>query len=384
MLRPSAIRLAGAFTAAGLVLAGCSSAAGSEGASPTSAPTLSASLTKAMAPTADSAYKDPGPAVTGVSSLAGKTVWYIPLSSQITTTQLVQTSLAEALGTAHIDVHACSGDANPSTIAGCITSAINGKAAGVVFDSIVAGFVAEGIRQLKAAHIPVVIANEPNPDGDSPGDASLAYVPGNPMQALQVLAQWIAEDSHGKAAVLINEVTDAPPPIAYVQNGFIPALKSACSSCTVTVNKIQSANYSLIPSSTSAALISNPTTDYVVSEFDAFAAPTQQGVQQTGKLNAVKGASAGGLLAQLQTLKSGTFLRADVGTNFAYQGWAMADQLLRLLTGAAPITYQVPLRLFTAANIGSLDLTNQAQISGDWYGSTAYKQMFTRLWGLGN
>ncbi|MWA05401.1 substrate-binding domain-containing protein [Actinomadura sp. LD22] len=384
MLRSPIVRLAATAGAAALALAGCSSSSGSGGGGGGSTPALSAKLTKAMAPAADADYKDPGPAVTGVSKLAGKTVWYIPLSSQITTTQLVQTSLTEALGTAHVGVHPCSGQANPSTISSCITNAINSGAAGVVFDSIVAGFVADGINKLKAAHIPVVIADEPNPAGDSPGDAQLAYVPGNPTQALQVLAQWIAEDSGGKAGVLVNEVTDAPPPIAYVQQGFVPTLKSACSSCTVTINKIQSANYSMMPSSTSAALIANPSTKYVVSEFDAFAAPTQQGVQQTGKLNAVKGGSTGGLLAQLQTLKSGTFLRADVGTNFTYQGWAMADQTLRLLTGAKPVTYQVPLRLFTSANVGSLELTSQAQTSGAWYGSTAYKQMFTRLWGLGS
>ena len=377
-------------TAALLGMVGCSSG-GSSGsaaapASSTSAnssgSSASSAVDAAMKATVDSDYTAPGPALAGVSKLAGKTVWYIPLSSQITTTQLVSASLTEALNKAGMKLYTCSGDTNPSTIASCVTSAVNGHAAGVVFDSITAGFVADGIKQLEAAHIPAMISDEPNPAGAGPGTDQLAYLPGNPQQALSVLGQWVATDAGGATDVLVNEVTDAPPTIAYIADGFIPALKQACSGCTVTVNKIQSANFSLMPSSTSAALIANPGTKYVVSEFDADVGPTLQGVQQSGKLSAVKGAAMGGLLAQLQQLDQGTFLYADAGTDFAYQGWAEADLMLRQLTGAAPVTYNVPLRLFTRDDVKTLNLTVAGQDSGAWYGSTAFKAMFARLWGV--
>jgi ribose transport system substrate-binding protein len=366
---------------------GSSGASGSaSGAAKTSAPTAASAaavsaVNTAMKLAVGGDYTAPGPAVTGVSKLAGKTIWYIPLTSQITTTQLVQASLTAALATAGIQLHTCSGDTNPSTIAGCITSAANANAAGVIFDSITADFISNGIKQLEAAHIPVEISDEPNSSGGGPGTDQLSYVPGNPQQALSVVAQWIATDAGGPADVLVNEVTDAPPTIEYISNGFTPALKQACAGCTIAINKIQSANFSLMASSTSAALIANPSAKYVVSEFDAYAPQTMQGVQQAGRLSQVKGASMGGLLAQLQLLKAGTFLYADAGTNFAYQGWAEADEMLRQLTGAAPVSYDVPLRLFTRDNVKSLTLTVAAQDSGEWYGSTAFKSMFTKLWG---
>jgi ribose transport system substrate-binding protein len=366
---------------------GSSDASGSaSGAAKTSAPaTASAAVSAvntAMKLAVSGDYTAPGPAIQGVSKLAGKTIWYIPLTSQITTTQLVQASLTEALATAGIQLHTCSGDTNPSTIAGCITSAANSNAAGVIFDSITAGFIANGIKQLEAAHIPVQISDEPNPSGGGPGTDQLSYVPGNPQQALAVVAQWIATDAGGPADVLVNEITDAPPTIEYISDGFTPALKQACAGCTIAINKIQSANISLMASSTSAALIANPSAKYVVSEFDADNPETMQGVQQAGRLSQVKGASMGGLLAQLQLLKAGDFLYADAGTNFAYQGWAEADEMLRQLTGAAPVSYDVPLRLFTRDNVKSLTLTVAAQDSGEWYGSAAFKSMFTKLWGL--
>ena len=233
-------------------IAGCGNgtpASPSTGAS-SSGSVVPGTVAAAMRPIADSAYTAPGPAITGVARLAGKTIWYIPLSSQITTTQLVRASLTQALAKVGMKLYTCSGDTNPSTIAACVTSAVNGGAAGVVFDSITSDFVTNGIKQLEAAHIPALISDEPNPAGASPGTDQLAYLPGNPQQALSVLGQWVAADAGGSTDVLVNEVTDAPPTIAYIENGFIPALKQACAGCTVAVNKIQSANFSLMPSST--------------------------------------------------------------------------------------------------------------------------------------
>lgn len=384
-LVPLAACVVGAVVMLGIASCGSSGTSipsGSSGTAKTSPSSGAVSaVNTAMKLAVGADYTAPGPAIQGVSKLAGKTVWYIPLSSQITTTQLVQASLAKALATVGIRLHTCSGDTNPSTIAGCITSAANANAAGVIFDSITADFISNGIKQLEAAHIPIEISDEPDSAGGGPGTDQLSYVPGNPQQALTVVAQWIATDAGGPAGVLLNEVTDSPPTIEYISDGFTPALKQACAGCTIAINKIQSANFSLMASSTSAALIADPAAKYVVSEFDAYAPQAMQGVQQAGRLSQVKGASMGGLLAQLQLLKAGTFLYADAGTNFAYQGWAEADEILRQLTGTAPVSYDVPLRLFTRDNVQSLTLTVAAQDSGEWYGSTAFTSMFAKLWG---
>ena len=63
----------------------------------------------------------------------------------------------------------------------------------------------------------------------------------------------------------------------------------------MSINKISSANFNLIPSSTSSALLKTPNVGYVVSEFDQYLQPIQAGVQQAGKSTSVKGVSGAAL-----------------------------------------------------------------------------------------
>ena len=41
-----------------------------------------------------------------------------------------------------------------------------------------------------------------------------------------------------------------------------------------------------------------------------------------------------------------------------------------------------PSRLFTAQNIGSIQVTTAAQASGAWFGDTSYQSAFEKLWGV--
>jgi ribose transport system substrate-binding protein len=71
-----------------------------------------------------------------------------------------------------------------------------------------------------------------------------------------------------------------------------------------------------------------------------------------------------------------------MGINYAYQGWAIADAAFRMMLGKPPVEEKIPQRLFTKENIGSIELTKEAEASGEWFGSTEFTQMFTKLWGL--
>ena len=92
--------------------------------------------------------------------------------------------------------------------------------------------------------------------------------------------------------------------------------------------------------------------------------------------------SSSGLLGPLQQIKSGGFVHADVGIDYAYQGWAIADEVFRMMLGQPPAVEKVPNRLFTKENVGSLKLTPAAEATGEWFGSTDFESIFTKLWGL--
>jgi ribose transport system substrate-binding protein len=83
----------------------------------------------------------------------------------------------------------------------------------------------------------------------------------------------------------------------------------------------------------------------------------------------------------LQELKAKQ-LAAAAGQSSGYQGWVDADAALRMMLKQSVPQTTVPTRLFTTGNIASLTLTDVAQTSGTWYGSTSYQQAYQKLWGV--
>jgi ribose transport system substrate-binding protein len=332
-------------------------------------------------------FPAPGPALKSVASLKGKTVYYVPITLEDPEFSIVAAALKQALGKVGVSVVSCSGNATPSGVSSCLGRAVTQKAAAVIGDSVPIVLAANAFAKVQAAGIPVLITDQLPPPPGLPGVVKglgtdkLAYQPENGIAPLALIADWVITDSGGKANVLISEFTDSPSTQAYIAEGAQAQFTKNCSGCTVAISKVQNANFSLIPSQTSSALLSHPNTDYVIAEFDAELQPLFGGVQQAHFATKAKGASTTGVLGALQQLKSKQFLAADAGTDFPYQGWADADAVMRQLLGLPIVAERVPMRLFTSANIGSLALTPAAEASGAWYGSSAYQAMFTKLWG---
>ena len=85
----------------------------------------------------------------------------------------------------------------------------------------------------------------------------------------------------------------------------------------------------------------------------------------------------------LGLLKGGSPVRAVVVVDEAYEGWALADEVLRMAAKSAPVQETIPTRLFTKQNIGTIQVTTAAQASGTWFGSTSFETAFAKLWGVG-
>jgi ribose transport system substrate-binding protein len=277
-------------------------------------------------------------------------------------------------------VQICDGGSNPSQITGCINQATAANAGAIVADSIPYALASNAFTAARAKNIPVLITDQ-IPDPNQAPNATLGYIEGSGSNLLKAVADWIIVDSKGAANVVINKSTDSPSAAAYVtaaQGEFT----NNCPGCTVTLNEISSANFSLIPSSTSAALLKTPNVNYVVSEFDQYLQPTLAGVQQTGKQASIKGVSAAAQLSGLQMVKDKNYLYAEVGQASAYQGWADADAAIRLMLALPLPTYTIPVRIFTRDTIDSVTLTAAAEASGEWYGPTSFPAQFKTIWGV--
>ncbi|KAA9158715.1 substrate-binding domain-containing protein [Amycolatopsis acidicola] len=326
------------------------------------------------------AYPVPTDKVDGVSSLRGKTVYYIPITQQAPQFAVTATALTDALKAAGVNLQVCNGGSNPSQISACVSQATGANAGGIITDSIPYGMAANALDAARAKKIPVLITDQ-IPDSAHPADATLGYIQGAGGDMLKAVADWIIVDSGGTANVLINGSTDSPSTKSYVDQAK-QEFSAKCPGCKVTVNEISSANYSLIASSTSSAILRTPGVNYVVSEFDQYLQPTLQGVQQSGKQTSIKGASTAAQVSGLQMLSGKNFLYVDASQASPYQGWASADAIFRLMLGKQLPTYTIPQRLFTRDNVSTVSTDAAAEGTGSWHGPADFPDKFKALWGV--
>lgn len=368
----------GSVVLAAVLLSGCSSDDSSSDTAANGAQNSDlAAAVEALTQPADS-YPLPTEPIDGVADLAGKTMYYIPITQQSPQFAVTGTAMQEALESIGLKLQICNGNGTPTDISACINQAVDAKAAAIVTDGIPYAMASNSLDAAQAAKVPVVIGNQIT-TGDHPASDVLAYVnaPGGVQMA--AIAQWISYDSGQDASVLINQSTDGPAPGQFVE-AFTEQFKTDCPECETTINEVSSGNFSLVPSSTSSAVLKNPNLGYVVAQFQQYLQPTATGVQQASGTS-IKGVTGAAQLGGLQQLSSGDFLYAAVGQASAFQGWVDVDAALRLIAGADVPEYEIPIRLFTRDSIADVELTEEAEASGEWYGPETFREDFDALWG---
>lgn len=333
-----------------------------------------------------SSFKPVGGPISGVKAkLAGKTVYYIPISQQVPIFPIIEAGLKQALSKVGAKLHVCDAGATPSGASSCISQAIADRAGAVITDSIPYGFAAQGFDHLEAHKIPILLADEPSagPHGPVAGNDKLAFLETNQTLVMSLSADWIIAHSHGKANVLVIEITDSPLTIQAITHGALAQFKSKCPGCTVNVVTESTANLQNLGSLVSSALLKDPSTNYVFSEFDTDVQPAVGGVVASNFSSKVEGVSSMGILGSMQMLKSGDFLNEDTGSDGILDGWEYADQVFRMLLKKPVVQHEDTIhRIFTQQDIGKLALTPTGETNGSWYTTTNIQSTFEKLWGL--
>lgn len=377
-------KVAAVAAASTVLVAGVTACGGGSTGSSTSSATgsnsaLAAEVAKLEKPL--DKYPVPTASIANVASLKGKTVYYVPITMQSPQFKVTLTSLTAAFKTVGVNVQSCDGKGTPTDVTACINQGTEQKAAAIITDAIPYVIASNAFDAAQKAGIPVVISNQVSSDSAHPASKTLAYIPAGGSAMDEALAKWTILDSNSKANVLINQGTDGPAPAVFVAAGQA-VYKQECPNCVVTINKVSSANFALIPSSTSSALLKNPNVNYVESQFEQYLQPTMTGVQTAGKTSDVKGTTGSVQLGGLQQLKAKNFLYAAAGQASSFQGWVDADAAMRLALGVELPTYSIPVRLFTRDTINSITLTSQAEQSGEWYGPSTFTDDFKKIWGV--
>ena len=385
-----------AVLAATAVMAGCSSSSSSSSSAPSSgAPSTSATgsattaassgVAKADAMVAQlsavtSKYPVPTTPVSGVSALKGKTVYYVPLVAAIPGFAATAVALKGSLAKAGLKLQVCDGQGNPSAIAACVGQATGAGAAGIILDAAPYGMAENALNSAKAKGIPIIIADQYPPTASTVNTDAVTYVPGVVDQPSQI-AWWTIADSKGAANAIVAQEVDSPSSKQYVTNS-LSIYSQYCPGCKITLKTITASTNALLASATSANILANPNATYYYTEFEDSLQPTIQGIQQSAR-SGISLSVAGGSTDGLGLLKSGSsVVKAVVTVDEAYAAWALTDEILRMATKSPPAAETYVSRLFTAQNIGTIQVTPAAENSGAWFGDTSYQSEFAQLWGV--
>lgn len=382
-----------ALTAAALLTAACGSSGGkvassnpAPGSSAASGSTDSgvsqaiADFQQAQKPI--SGFTAPGPSFS-TKGLGGKTVWYLALSYSDPFFHTVGDALKTALATVGVKVNVCDGKGNPSNITQCMIQAIGAKAGAIIADGLGPSVIGSQLSRAQAAHVPVIEGDLLDPDSPVPSGAA-AVVSTPHTQIGKLLGDAVVALSNGEADVYVVSTSDVSSGKLLADNGALATIKTACSDCKTKLTNVPISQWSTrIQSGVQAALVSDSKIDYVVAAYDSMT-PFVLPALGTKQISIV---TQNANLAEMKNLADGNHVAVEVGSDPNWEGWAYADQALRLMAGQSAVLEKIPVRVFTKDNIKGLSITAQAAATQDWYGgpalSTAMQNGFKKLWGVG-
>ncbi|MCU1476306.1 MAG: ABC-type sugar transport system periplasmic component-like protein [Subtercola sp.] len=372
-----------ALAAGVAIITGCSSGTPQTSATgTTSATDVSYAQSRVAQYSAAPDTKPAGPAF-DASAAKGKTVWYIPLVATVAPIQAISKNLERALGVAGVQVQQCDGKGTAVGWNSCIQQAVAQKPDAIILESITPDLVSASVQQAKDAGIPVLI--DTASDSTSPWQpAAAAQVSYDYTLGSQLVADWIIADSAGKANVLVIDTDDLSLKQAVTVDGYQAEFAAHCAGCSVTVDSVtSSADWGTkVTPLVVAALTKDPTIDYVVAEYDPQVPGVTAALAQLDKKDSVKVAAFNASLEQMQDLDAKNYVSVEVGSDQNSLGWAEADQVLRVMTGQAPVQREATgTRVFTSDTISSVDLTTDSFYSGQWYGN-GFEADYRALWGL--
>ncbi len=374
------LSLAAAGIALATVLAGCSGTTGGGTTSSAAADTSGVDHANAQLAKYSKVIDGfvPSEPLTNASSLSGKTVVYIPAVAAIPFFATSYTALKAAFKVVGVDVQICDAQASPSPTAACLQQAINTHAAGVIMDALPPVIAQEAYDAVVKAGIPVILGNIPVPSG-SP--ATVQTVGPDMNLATGLAADAIISASKGTAKVLAVRVIDSPVTSGWMDNGATPEFTTNCPGCKVTIIDTKTTDLQSLPSKVSAGLLANADVNYLFPQLSPEVTPTVQGATDAGK-GTLTASSTATTLGDLQQVKAGPNLTTSVGWDVVRTGWLEADLLMRLIVGQKvdASSYVITPRVFTKANVGSLDLSQAGWDSSSWFGGTDYQKTLTGLW----
>jgi ribose transport system substrate-binding protein len=240
------------------------------------------------------------------------------------------------------------------------------------------------LRAARAAGIPVEVTQFYDRSAPPPpaclacaaGVTALVTGPYNNGGAAE--ADWIINDSHGHAHVLIVMAPDVIP-----SPGILSAMereyRTYCPGCTYKVIDVPVAQWNTgLQSQVQSSLLADSSVNYVDAEGDGMCTGAVPAIQAVGKTASVKVVSFNGSPFALDDIRTGSIIAMDASENTRWIGFADVDQAFRLLAGMSPVNETIPFRVMDKS-----DVTQAGVPATNYLGyGNAYAVSFWHLWGL--
>jgi ABC-type sugar transport system substrate-binding protein len=328
-------------------------------------------------------WEAPGPALTAGSVAEGASLYLIVDVANLPFTQRLiggTKAAAEAVG---MSVTVVQHQFDPSEAARLIQQGVNNHASVIAVE----GFSGAQLQApLKAAQdagvITMTVITTPDPGPLSPEDQAaglFAHVTYCQTCLGAQMAVATAGLSQGQAHVGLVYTGDYPS-AALFRDGFKAELAKVCPGCTYAERSVPTATYTTTVGPATSSLLSDPSIDYLVGVFDALEVYMEPAIAAGGATDRVRIVTNDADEPQMQSLKDGGLVAADIGEEVEKIGWGIVDQSLRGMLDLPPSPDEkIGGRTFTADNIGEIDLTADPVT---WYGAPGYAEKYRELWGL--
>jgi len=326
-------------------------------------------------------FEAPGPAV-DASKASGKTACLIAADLSVPFSKNAQDGAIQALKAAGVKVIQLDHKYDPALAARLFDQCINQHADVIVSDSLPSDLLAQPISDARNAGIPYVetYINDPGP---LPADARKRGVTAQINICTgcggRLMSDWVIADSGGKANAV--GIWDQGTPVGKFQyTAMEQELNGLCPTCSFKLQSVPSPLEwaTRLPTMTQSIVL-DQSVKYLMPVYDDMATIMAPAVSSGGADGRVKIVSYNANASALKIIKDGGPIKADAGELPSWIGYALADQLLRILTGEKPVENEnIPIRLFDTTNIASIDLNAPPET---WYG-VDFKSAYLKLWGL--
>ena len=327
----------------------------------------------------------PGPAFDAASKLRGKTIFEIPITSEVPFVGAVEHGMKEAAVEVGAELVVYSNQGTPSQWAQGIRTAISQRAAAITLFAQDPGVLGPQIDQATKAGIPVIVVRTTGEGEDCQADAhgkpyGTTCVPGPFEQAGRLEADWAISKSNGKADALVITSNDARSTTPLMR-GLRDEFSRRCPACTVTALDVPIPQWaSRIGTAVQSALVRDRKINVVIPIYDSMSQFVLPALRAAGAADRVMIGTFNGTAFVLKLMQEGGVVAMDAGEDLSWLGWAAMDQAFRVIAGEKPVRSEhTPLRVFDDGNVGDAGHPPR-QDAGYGHG---YVDGYRKLWGVG-